>query len=371
MSRLQGHWYPKNSSARESAELGLLNDTCWLYRDGKDASEVGDLDRLIFSDRVGNIPRKITLPDGSLFETSDNDAIDSILSSTSHQNAKIGILHRLESHWGWITTALVLTVVLSFAFLKWGLPWGARQLAYAMPVAVTEKIGIGTLGILDDIIFDETSLSKKKQREQRERFQEIVSQLDLSGFTLKLHFRDMHDLPNAMALPSGDIIMTDKLVEMAEHQQEIDAVLLHEIGHVLHKHGLQQVVQSTFITVLVASITGGASGSNDLLVAMPTFLLQSQYSRAHESDADDFAFKQMLQIGIDPKYFASIMGRMMEEMDEVGDMGKAATKEKKKDQKESSLSSSIDDVSDYFSSHPVTDDRIKRALEFSEQFNAQ
>jgi len=368
VSRLQGYWYPKNSSARESAELGLLNGVCSLYLDGKEASEVGALDRLIFSDRVGNISRKITLPDGSLFETTDNDAIDEVLATTSHQNAKIGILHKLETHWGWIATSLVLTVVLSFAFLKWGLPWGAKQLAYAMPVEVTEKIGIGTLGILDDIIFDETGLSEKKQKEQRDHFQEIAAQLDTSDFTLKLHFRDMHDLPNAMALPSGDIIITDKLVEMADNQQEIDAVLLHEIGHVLHKHGLQQVVQSTFITVLVASITGGASGSNDLLVGMPTFLLQSQYSRDHETDADDFAFEQMLQIGIDPKYFATIMERMMEE---VGETVETVKEKGGKDKKDSGVSNSVDDASDYFSSHPVTSDRIKRALEFSKKFNAQ
>jgi len=363
VNSIHGYWYPKDSSARERATLLLRvngDGECQLtlgdsgHLDDPDHSPmllVGYLDTLSVSDRVGNIPRQVIFTDGSMFETKENDALDLILSTSNHPASRAGWLHRLESRWKWIATALVLTLVLVFSFFKWGLPWGANKLAYAMPVAATQKIGEGVLELMDAVIFDASALSVQKQATLRKHFETLAAQLKgATGYHFALHFRQMKGLPNAMALPSGDIVITDTLITMAENQQEIDAVLLHEIGHVVHRHGLQQVIQSTFVTVLLASVTGDISGSSDVLLAFPAFLLQSQYARHHETDADTYAFKQMMALDIDPKYFASMMQRM------------AADEEKELDIE------TKEEASSYFSSHPVTSERIKHALEYSKQF---
>jgi|GEM_PF-1479320 len=55
----------------------------------------------------------------------------------------------------------------------------------------------------------------------------------------QLRFREMPgwdddtQIANAFALPSGDILVTDRLMEMAGKPEELDAILLHEIGHVV------------------------------------------------------------------------------------------------------------------------------------------
>lgn len=369
MSKLTGYWYPKDSALREPAELLLRDKTegeCQLLFENIPVSAVGYLDALQVSDRVGNIPRTITLSDGSVFETNDNDGLDSILKATDHQAAGVGLLHIMETRWKWITTALVLTIILAFSFFKWGLPWGANKLAYSMPIAATQKLGDGVLELMDSIIFEPSALPKTRQEELSGHFQQLTAKLtEAKGFKFTFHFRQMMDLPNAMALPSGDIIVTDKLIEVAKNQQEIDAVVLHEIGHVVHRHGLQQVIQSTFVTVLLASVTGDISGSSDVLIAFPTFLLQSQYARHHEMDADDYAFKQMVVLKIDPKYFASIMQRMMDE-----ERDEQSTEQPEVNVKGEEVPETKKGVSSYFASHPVTSERIKHALEYSAHFNA-
>ncbi len=373
MIQIKGHWYPKNSSARKQAELlirSTRNAPCQLICGNAPAVTVGLLSELAFSDRIGNIPRKITLTDGSVFETKENDHVDKALQQNAHHAVNIGILHKLESHWGWISTALVVTVVVTYSFFKWGLPWGANKLTYAIPISVTQRIGGDVLDFMDGFIFKESKLADSRQDSLRERYSALAHNLnETAGFNFTFHFRNMVGIPNAMALPSGDIIVTDKLIEIAEDPQEIDAVLLHEIGHVVHRHGLQQVFQSAFVSVLVAMVTGDVSGSSEILVAFPAFLLQSQYMRHHESDADEYAFKQMMAQGIDPKHFASIMQRMTDEVKSTkseSDNSKAPPIGSPDAQEEQVAPSK--DISAYFATHPITRDRIERAMMYSLRF---
>ncbi len=50
---------------------------------------------------------------------------------------------------------------------------------------------------------------------------------------------------NAFALPGGIVIVTDQLMQLAEHDDEILAVLAHEIGHVKHRHVLRGLPQDS------------------------------------------------------------------------------------------------------------------------------
>jgi len=71
-----------------------------------------------------------------------------------------------------------------------------------------------------------------------------------------------------LALPSGDIVLTDKFIELSENQDEIDAVLLHEMGHVIHRHGLEMVIEGTLVTVAGMLIVGDSNGLADMGVEL-------------------------------------------------------------------------------------------------------
>ena len=46
-------------------------------------------------------------------------------------------------------------------------------------------------------------------------------------------------------LPDGQIVLLDELVQMPADEEEVLAILAHELGHVRHRHGLTQLIQSS------------------------------------------------------------------------------------------------------------------------------
>ena len=347
MNRLEGFWYPQNSSARFAAELFLQNSSYRLAAESH--SEItGGACKLSFSDRVGNIPRKVNLPDGSIFETKENDLIDTFLVGHAGQSGFSGFIHRLESQWRWTLISLLITIVFSIILFRSGIPWAAQKIAHTLPAQANQIIAAGTLETLDRILLEESELSEDKKEQLTQQFHELIP-TDEQGYTFKLHFRSMMDAPNAFALPSGDIVITDSLVRLAEHDEEIDSILLHEMGHVVYRHGLQQIIHASIISFSITMISGDATDMNQFLIAFPAFLAQQKYSRDHETEADSYAFERMKTLGMNPKYFASIMSRLME-VAEGNDSGEG---------KES------DRLSEYLATHPATQDRVRRALEAS------
>ena len=300
------------------------------------------------SQRIGNIPRRLTLPDGSLFETTDNDAVDQWLGQDS-ELAGSGLMHQMESRWSWIAISLVAVVAMVYLGGRYGLPWASERIAYWLPDRVVEYVSSGSMDLLDQVFLDPSELSEPRKEAARTRFAAIA------GESYRLHFRKL-GAPNALALPAGDIVVTDAFVRLA-NGPEFDAVILHEIGHVELRHGMQQLVQSSIVTFIVAMIVGDPSGLEEVIVGLPIFLMQSHYSRKHEASADEYAFAEMMERGIDPIHFARIMEKMT-----------AATDLRRDTQSDNESTEDRERSLNYLSSHPATGDRIRRAEELSRQF---
>jgi Zn-dependent protease with chaperone function len=359
--QIKGYWYPANSAARYPATLNIQADQFSLVISDQD-NLVGKVNTLSVSDRIGNITRKIGLYDQSIFETQANDQIDQLLSELNHQDKKLQFLHHLETHWHWIATALLLTVVISFFTIYWGLPWASEKLAYSMPKVVSEKVSEGTLDILDKVLLEPSELDKQQQASIRQHFEETLlsmhskenANLSLTqSANYQLKFRKLDDIPNALALPSGTIIITDALINMTDNQAEIDSVLLHEIGHIESRHGLQQIIHSSIVTIGLAMMIGDATAVEEMLIALPTLLLQSHYSRKHETEADDYAFEQMVKLNIDPIHFAHLFEKML-----AWEKYDTATPSRPNEQDKANL----------LSTHPSSPERIQRAREYSKQY---
>lgn len=351
---IKGRWHPKESAQSFDAELIFLDNGSYRLEIVEGDIYQGDFSHLHISSRLGNVDRKITLEDGSVFMSRDNDAIDEILQGNSKLQT---VLHGLESHMGWVVVSLAVAVISLFSFFKWGIPWSSVKIAHALPYETNELIAGNTLKFLDEYIFDETNLTKDRQIQIRKHFQQTLASLNKSKkIVYKLHFRRWENIPNALALPSGDIILTDKFVELCENQDQIDAVLLHEMGHVVYRHGLEMLIESTFISVAAMFIVGDVNGVADMGVGLGSLLVSSSYSRKHETQADTYAFKKMLQVGIDPIAFTDIMGKMSRYLED-----KNITKKSQKSGKE-------DELSVYLSTHPETEQRMMRANQYSECF---
>ncbi len=362
---IQGKWHAKGSAASVGARL-LDIETQYVIelKDGRKFE--GQLSTLQVGNRLGNVERKITLEDGSVFATKENDKIDRLFSKRLKANR---FIHRLESHMGWVFVALVVTVVTTFSFFKWGIPWTSERIAHALPQQTNQLIAMNTLEFLDKYMFEKSKLSTEKMKKIRKHFKTYLVPLGTEDKAINytLHFRVWSDggfgIPNALALPSGDIVLTDKFVELCKTQDEMDSVLLHEMGHVVYRHSLEMVIEATFVSVAVMLMVGDNNGIADMGIGLGSLLVSSSYSRGHESEADRYAFKQMLAARIDPMAFSTIMNRMTEYM-------QRRNSPRQKKSKESSVNDAEPQSSilDYLSSHPSTEGRIEVARQYSECF---
>jgi Zn-dependent protease with chaperone function len=259
---IQGKWYALGSAASLDATFAATSETTYVIKIENGARYEGKLSALNVGNRLGNTERKITLEDGSIFATKENDFIDNTFKKYLFSN---GFIHTLESKMRWVFVALLVTVFTTFGFFKWGVPWSSAKIAHALPHATNELIATHTLEFLDEYIFEKSKISQAKMEEIRQHFKSLSEDKEIN---YRLHFRLWSDgnlsIPNALALPSGDIILTDKFVELSKNQDEIDSVILHEMGHVVHRHTLKMVIESTFITVATMMIVGDSNGLADI-----------------------------------------------------------------------------------------------------------
>lgn len=365
---IQGKWYSQDSASYQEAFLSIetTTKTYTLYTteapQDQEPLHSGTLESLEVSDRLGNIERKITLADGSTFMTHDNDSVDRLFKK---KNRLKHFIHTLESHLGAVAIALVVTLAFSFGFFRWGIPWISYKIAHALPQSTNTLISGHTLSFLDEYVFEESELNSSQQAAIKAHFQKNIVPLDSSnqGIIYKLHFREWYDgtsIPNALALPSGDIILTDQFVKLCKNQDEMDAVLLHEMGHIAHRHSLQMIIQSTFVTVVVMLVAGDSNGLADMGIGLGSLLVSSHYSRDHESDADKYAFEKMLIARKDPKHFSNIMNRITHYMYKEHGLKEEEIEERQKNKEKQML--------DYLSTHPQTSERVDIANQYSECF---
>ena len=144
------------------------------------------------------------------------------------------------------------------------------------------------------------------------RIQHHLAQLmaEQGDLNLRLRFRRSTQGANAFALPDGSIILTDDMVHLSEHDDELLAVVAHEIGHIQHQHGLRSVIQGSMLSVAAMLISGDLSAAGDLVVAIPVLLMHLGYSRDFEREADDYAWASMHRHNVDTQHFVHLMQRL-------------------------------------------------------------
>lgn len=287
------------------------------------------------TDRIGDSPRIIKFPDGASLESTDHSEIDTLLSSIGRD--KVGtVIHKIENKWKYVSIALFFTIMFTLGFIQYGIPAIAHKIAYALPLKTNQLIAQHSLEFLDERLFKDTQLDNTRQQELQEAFQNLTRNLP-KGFDYQLHFRSGDSLgANALALPSGSIVMTDELIQLAETDKELHAVLAHELGHVIHRHGLRSLLQSSIISLVVIAITGDFSS---LSIGIPTLLVESKYSREFEREADHYAIEMMKKREIEPQHFADILTRLSK-----------------------SHQMNEDSIVTYISTHPATTDRVRMIL---------
>ncbi len=146
---------------------------------------------------------------------------------------------------------------------------------------------------------------------------------------------------NAFALPGGFFFVNTGLILRAESEAELAGVMAHEIAHVAARHGTRQASRATianFATIPLIFMGGwtGYGIRQAASVLVPVGFLK--FSRGFESEADLLGLEYMYKAGYDPTAFVDFFEKIQTlEKRKPGTMNKV------------------------FSTHPLTDDRIKTA----------
>ncbi len=359
MMKVEGDFYFNASSKRQKALLTINKQGFVTFSslDGNDSPECPELhfSQLQISPRLGNTPRYISFENGSNFETLHNDKIDDLLRGFK-QGTVHRFIHLLESHL--LIVLLVVVFVSGFIWgsVKYAVPEIASISAQLLPVEVNQYLGQETLDILDRTVFNPSELAEQRKTQLTLLFERYAS--EYPELLIKIGFRKAENIgANAMALPGGQIIFTDELVDLAENDQELIAIFAHEIGHLYYRHMLRRIIQDSMLTVLVVLMTGDASSASTIVYAIPGLLLELAYSRQFELEADDFAYDFLISNDIETQHFANIMLRLIDAQQKMNKAEKVTLAHKNDSREPEKITHQL---SPYLSTHPATEMRVQK-----------
>lgn len=161
---------------------------------------------------------------------------------------------------------------------------------------------------------------------------------------------------NAFAAPGGSIVVNSGLFLAANHQDEVAAVLAHEIMHVKQDHLLQTLdhMQQSTIPMIASGLLALAVGllnpalGGGMLMMGSAGLAQSQinFTRSNEADSDHLGMALLYKAGFNPECMASFFQRLQQQ----------------------SRLYDMDNVPALLRSHPLTTFRIAEANDRAETF---
>jgi len=305
MQRLGGWLYPAGS-ARRTTVVASVDDSGELSVETPDGALRAHWAMLQVSDRVGDIPRRLTFPGGEVLESADNDAIDRMERRWRRRRAG-ALLHLIEQRWRWALGAVAIAGVIGWLTVTQGVPYAARRIAFALPADTLASTSAQTLAALDRLVFHKSTLPEARQAQVAALLARVAAAAGVPA-RFRLESRDGGRIgANAFALPDGTIVVTDQLVELAENDEQILAVLAHEIGHVDRRHGLQRMAQSAALALVALFVLGDVS---QVLGVLPTTMIESAYSRDFEREADSHAIDLLNAIGVPPSSLARFLERL-------------------------------------------------------------
>ena len=307
IERITGRYSSGKSSHTTHAFLHLENNDIVVWDEKENELHRSNFNEVKISTRIGSVPRKLDFPNCSSFETDENELIDQLIRSRGKSTS---LIHKLEGKLHFIVLALVITVAISWAALFVGLPFLAKTAAEKLPKGLLNEASQSTLDALDYLAFEPSQLPRNRQLEIISMINATLSQREKYSF--QILFREAESIgANAFALPDGTIIFTDELIELLKKDEEIFAVFAHELGHVVKRHSLRQLLQSTSVAIISYLIFGEATdGLLETLNALPAFLMNNSYSREFENEADEYAIQLLKDLGISPRHLGNALASL-------------------------------------------------------------
>jgi len=165
--------------------------------------------------------------------------------------------------------------------------------------------------------------------------QRLVRQTELANMPWKFHVV-VDPAINAFNIPGGHVYVNTGLLAKADNAAELVGVLAHEITHGVSRHGTERISKQYGLS----SVAGFALGRNPGVVRQIAAQIVAggaiaKFSRSDEREADRYGVRYMTGAGFNANGMATMFQKLMGER-----------------------RSRPNGVAKFFSTHPLTEDRI-------------
>ena len=169
--------------------------------------------------------------------------------------------------------------------------------------------------------------------------QQIARAADQRGIPYRFYIVNSSQV-NAFAIPGGHIYVNRGLIERSDNVAELAGVLAHEVGHVVERHGIEQMQKAqnanTALSVVYGVLLGRNPGTLEQVgIQAGGKAVFASYGRNAEREADNVAIGYMLRSGYNPQGLVSMFNELLAER------RRAPSR-----------------VEQWFSTHPLTEERV-------------
>jgi beta-barrel assembly-enhancing protease len=185
-----------------------------------------------------------------------------------------------------------------YAVWAWGLPWVATAATRLVPVSWEQNFGSS---VAASIAPDAKPCLAQISR----RLQDALP--SPSPYRFEIRCAASPDV-NALAAPGGYIVVFQGLLDAVSSEEQIAAVLAHEMQHVLHRHSTRSIFRAFAIQAIAGLVFGDVTS---LIAQVSGSLGALHYLRSDEEQADRDGVILLKRAGIDPM----AMPEMLESLD--------------------------------------------------------
>ena len=195
------------------------------------------------------------------------------------------------------------------------------------------------------------SIGKRMEDSITEYFSRSNIEDPTSNFDWEYILIDNKKVKNAWCMPGGKIAVYTGILDVTKNTNGLAAVMGHEISHAVAKHSIERASRGVLLntgTQLIDIFSGGKLSQVNRVTGMNTVGLLSQigimnpFSRTQESEAD--------YLGM---IFSSLSGYDIRETKKLWERMKVSKKGK--------------EISEFMSTHPSSDTRIKNLTEWENE----
>ena len=189
-------------------------------------------------------------------------------------------------------------------------PTGRTQLLY-MPDNQVNQMGLQAF----DSMKSKNPISRDPRYNQFAQCVAYALTREVGGQWEVVVFED--ETLNAFALPGNKIGVHSGLINLVDNQDQLAAVIGHEIGHVMSRHSNERLSQETAVSTGLSMIQAVAQPQSalgqtamGLLGVGAEYGVLMPYSRLHETEADTIGLDLMARAGFDPRQSINLWLKM-------------------------------------------------------------